>query len=405
MRNLAPALMPAAAALACLCGTLGFPQAAAAQKLDAAITIGHGARLWSEVLQEERRLLVYTPPHYEQSGERYPVLYLLDAEAQFRQATAVLQFLSSDNGRMPEMIVIGITNTRRTHDLTPAATTDEQRKEDPDAGGDGAFLRFLVDELQPWVDSHYRTQPYRVLVGHSLGGLFAVNALLSRPDAFNAYLAISPSLWFDERAPVARAEAGLGKLPAGTRFLRLSWADGEPWIRDSTQALVDWLKANPTPGVQWSSHYYAGDNHGTTPLHALYDGMEELFAGWELRYEADGADLPLDLAMIEAHAAKLSRTYGFPVKLNAYAIDTLAGRLLEKKDFEAAIDLLQKAVGDFPLNADLRQSLGDALAKAGRPDEAARAYREALDISLNDENTYVDPLQRYRESLRAITSR
>ncbi len=194
--------------------------------------------------------MIYTPPHYARSNQHYPVLYLLDAEAQFYQAAATLQFLGSDNGRIPEMILVGITNTRRIRDLTPTTQDPEQRKHHPDAGGADAFLKFLTDELTPWVNARYRTQPYRILVGHSLGGLFAVHALLVRPDSFQAYLAVSPSLWWDAQATVTEAKTALGTIPVGPHALYLSWGANEHTIRDSSQALLDWLQAHPSPTVQ-----------------------------------------------------------------------------------------------------------------------------------------------------------
>ncbi len=172
---------------------IGLCNSAWAQRLDSAVAIGQGSHIWSKTLQEERHLLIHLPPGYWHSDERYPVLFLLDAEAQFHHATGIVNFLGTDNGRIPEMIVVGVTNTNRTRDLTPATQDAEQRKDHPNAGGADAFLTFLADELRPWVNANYRTQPYRILVGHSLGGLFAVHSLLRRPDSFQPISRVSPS--------------------------------------------------------------------------------------------------------------------------------------------------------------------------------------------------------------------
>jgi predicted alpha/beta superfamily hydrolase len=381
----------------------GVPSPASAAKLDSAVVIGQSARIWSDTLQEERRVLIYLPPNYARSGQSYPVLYLLDAETQFHHSTGVLEFLASGNGRMPEMIIIGVTNTNRARDLTPKTLDPEILKEDRTVGGADAFLRFLADELAPWVNARHRTQPYRVLAGHSLGGLFAVHTLMTRPDAFQAYIAVSPSMWWDkERHNVERAKNELTKLLPGKRFLYLTWGDNEKVISETTQRLVDWLKANTPANLEWAHRYYPGDDHGTTPHRSLYDGLEKLFAGWTIPLEVDDVEQPLDLAAIEAHAAALSARYGYPIKPNPWAIGELADRLLEAKKPDEALALLRRNVREYPWSADAHEQLGRALEKLERPEEALLAYGEALRLGVDDESAYGDPEAEYREHVRKL---
>ena len=94
----------------------------------------------------------------------------------------------------------------RGRDLLPPTQNEDEVFVLPTMGGADAFLRFLSDELMPWMDGRYRTRPYAVLVGHSAGGLFAIHALTTRPDLFDAYIAISPALRRDDQRMVAQAE-------------------------------------------------------------------------------------------------------------------------------------------------------------------------------------------------------
>jgi predicted alpha/beta superfamily hydrolase len=382
------------------------PPRALAQKLDSNISIGQSAHLWSDTLQEERRVLIYLPPHYAHSGTSYPVLYLLDAESQFHHSTGIVQFLASDNGRMPEMIVVGVTNTNRRRDLTPVTHDPEQLKdesgESTGAGGADAFLKFLTDELAPWVDTRYRTAPYRVLSGHSFGGLFAVHALLTRPDAFQAYIAVSPSLWWDKQESLERAKAEIGKVPAGRNFLYLTWGDNEKNISDTTQALVDHLKAHPPANLQWSHRYYPGDDHGTTPHRSLYDGFEALFPDWALQFEINDVAQKFDLAAVESHYAKLSQRYGYTIKPSASAIGELADQLLEARQSEPALELLRRNVREYPWLTDVHVELADALEQQGRPEEALRSYEQALRLAVEDEHPYEDPVAEYRAKVRKL---
>lgn len=374
-------------------------------RVDGAIVIGESRQVWSQTLGEQRRVLIYLPPHYERSGLKYPVLYLLDAEAQFHSVTGVLHALASLNGRVPEMIVVGVTNTNRTRDLTPPAQHPEKLSTMQRAGG-GAddFLTFLADELAPWVDARYRTEPYRVLVGHSFGGLFAIHALLQRPASFQAYVAISPSLWWDERTPLARARAGLGSLPPGRRFLYLTWGDHEPTISETTGQLVDWLQAHPPAGLPWAHRYYRGEDHGTTPLRSLPDGLQAVFAGWQPSFHTpEGGERPLDMKQIEAHYSGLSARFGYPVAPSPEAIGWVARQAMERKDAETALAQLRRNVREFPWLADVHRELGKALEELGYRDEALSAYREALRRAIEDENPYRDPVEDYREQARRLS--
>ena len=152
-------------------------------------------RLKSEVLGEERIILVRTPSGYEAGNQRYPVLYMTDGDAHIGHTGATIEFLSR-NGRMSELIVVGITNTDRTRDLSPThvKTAAVAGVQFPTSGGADKFLKFIESELIPDIEKRYRVQPYRILAGHSLGGLFVVHAMLSRPELFNSYIRCEPGI-------------------------------------------------------------------------------------------------------------------------------------------------------------------------------------------------------------------
>ena len=184
------------AMLACLVGT-------ASATWDEEIVIGTRHTIKSTVLSEDRKLQIYTPESYVGGVEEYPVLYLLDGPQHFHHTTGGVDFLAR-NGRVPEMIVVAIANTNRTRDLTPTASAmlGDQKM----GGGANTFLKFLCEELGPWVDDNYRTRPRRVLVGHSFGGLFGVHSLITRPDYFHGIIAISPSMQWDDQHTVGQVE-------------------------------------------------------------------------------------------------------------------------------------------------------------------------------------------------------
>ena len=192
--------MAAAALLLSASAAGAQPAANAVTKLDV---------LYSDVLGEERTILVRTPPGYAASTIRYPVLYLTDGDAQIGHTAATVAFLAR-NGRMPEMIIVGVTNTDRTRDLTPTkaelAGAGGTVNQFPTSGGSDKFLAFFERELIPKIEAGYRTAPFRVFAGHSFGGLFATYAAVAKPDLFNALIAVSPTLFWDNDLPIRKTE-------------------------------------------------------------------------------------------------------------------------------------------------------------------------------------------------------
>jgi predicted alpha/beta superfamily hydrolase len=188
--------------------------------------------LHSTAVGEQRSMLVRTPPGYERGSDRYPVLYLTDGDRHIGHTSATVEYLA-ERGRMPEMIIVGISNTDRTRDLTPTKASlkeDGKVMELPTSGGADKFLEFIEKELIPHVEKTYRTQPYRVFAGHSFGGLFAVHALVTKPDLFHALISAAPSLHWDNALVVNRAEQLLTGRPelGRTLFVTLGDEPGEP---------------------------------------------------------------------------------------------------------------------------------------------------------------------------------
>ena len=174
------------------------------------ITIGETIQIQSKIMGEERTILVSTPRGYEQNSERFPALYMTDGPAHFLHTRGTVDFLNQ-NGLMPQVIIVAVTNTDRNRDLTPTNSAiiqgDGSKRELPTSGGASKFLDFFADELFGYIDSNYRTSPYRLFSGHSFGGLFALNATFTRPDLIQAVLAVSPNLLWDEEFSLRQAQA------------------------------------------------------------------------------------------------------------------------------------------------------------------------------------------------------
>jgi predicted alpha/beta superfamily hydrolase len=262
------------------------------------VTIGKIDSIFSPTLKEQRPYLVYTPPSYSDTTytkRGYPVLYLLDGDAHFHSVTGLLQILGTGVNAtfvVPEMIVVAIPNTNRMRDLTPTqAARDFEGKADTAlrmTGGGPKFLNFMKSELIPHIDATYRTAPYRVFVGHSLGGLMAFQALYTMPEVFNAYVAIDPSLWWDDRRLLKQAPAFFGKATAPGRTLFVTQANtlvatdtiDNPHY-NSIVRLNAIVEAGNASGVRYAFRYYPNDSHGSVPLISEYDALRFIFDGFQ----------------------------------------------------------------------------------------------------------------------------
>jgi uncharacterized protein len=341
------------------CLLLVLPALASAQRADAsAIVIGTTDSIWSPTLKEYRKFEVYTPPSYRDTThlpQKYPVLYLLDGDAHFHSVTGLIQILGTGvNGTfvVPEMIVVAIPNTDRTRDLTPTHVDKGPDGKPAPAfrttGGMPNFFTFIKSELIPRIESSYRAAPYRMLVGHSLGGIATIDALYTMPETFNAYVAIDPSLWWDNRVLLNRAKNFFGKpgLAGKTLFVgqanTLSAADTADNIHyNSIIRFNRILEEYNKSGLRYGYKYYPDDDHGSVPLIAEYDALRFIFAPYKLNL-ARALESP---SYVKEHFAALSATMGYTMQPPEQMVDLLAHVELGQ-DTTKAIEL-------FQLDADL----------------------------------------------------
>ncbi len=158
------------------------------------VAIGQLYQINSPTLTEDRSYRVYLPASYRwAANRRYPVLYVLDGRTRFGHTATAVEALAAA-GDIPEMIVVAIDSTeQRTRDFTPT------NSEAIAGGGADKYRRFLSTELVPAIEQEYRANGYRVLAGHSLGGLFVLHVLSAEPSLFQAYVALAPTLDWDKQ--------------------------------------------------------------------------------------------------------------------------------------------------------------------------------------------------------------
>lgn len=206
--------------------------------------------LTSITLGEARVINVYTPPGYDSAAAAaYPVVYMPDggvAEDFPHIANTIDSLIAL--GVIEPVIVVGIENTERRRDLTGPTAVAGDSTIAPRVGASAAFRGFIRDELMPEIRTRYRASDETTIVGESLAGLFIVETFLLEPTLFDNYIALSPSLWWNDSELVRTAGSRLGSLAGLERTLYLTSAD-EAEIAAGTASLAGTLAANAVPGL------------------------------------------------------------------------------------------------------------------------------------------------------------
>jgi predicted alpha/beta superfamily hydrolase len=330
----------------------------------------------SSVLGEERTILVRTPPGYETNNLKYPVFYMTDGDAHIEHTASTIQFLAR-NGRMSEMIVVGITNTDRGRDLTPTKATGPNAAQFATAGGADNFLKFIETELIPEIEKRYRVQPYRTLAGHSLGGLFVVHTLITRPELFNSYVAVSPSLQWSDHATLKRAEEFFKnrKELRTTLFTSLGNEPGD--IGKDFIAFKELLGTTKIKGFEWEAQQMTDEDHGSVVLRSHYSGLRKVYDGWQMPRDPATGAVAGGLKGADEHYKWLSEKFGYAIPTPEVLINLIGYQFLLGGKPEEAIATFKTNIERYPKSANVYDSLAEAYEKGGQLELATPLYEKA----------------------------
>lgn len=237
----------------------------------------------------EYKLYVSLPEDYQNSEQKYPVLYLLDADYSFAIAKNIVDHLAQRN-HLQDVIVIGIAyagenqyRLNRTRDYTPTNSDEPvsfQEIQREYSGGGPVFSVFIEQELIPYIEENYRVTDSRTLTGHSYGGLFTAWILLTKPYLFDGYIIISPSLWYDDKL-LFRLDEKLSSFR--DRDIRIYAAVGEREINENwnmprdLNEFVELLKELNNPKLQVNKGIGVNETHNSIFPFGLSNGIRFVF--------------------------------------------------------------------------------------------------------------------------------
>ncbi|MEP1384698.1 MAG: alpha/beta hydrolase-fold protein [Paraglaciecola sp.] len=325
------------------------------------IVIGESKELKSDTLDEVRPYKVYTPAHYNDErfpDQKYPVIYLLDGEKYFHAFSGIVSSSAGSNlPHIPEAIVVAIDNTNRSRDLTPS-----KAKMPFESGGASKFESFIKDELMPSINSEYRTLDYNILVGHSFGGLFALNTLYTNSELFNAYIVIDPSLWWDEGKLLKGYLKDYSQIKNKQRVYFASANSFNLIDKPNPQLIahykakgrfIDVVEKNLDKEFVFESKVYEKDDHGSVVLPAFVHGLRSIFKGFSL----NARELLKDQSILKTNYDNFSNALGFEFKPQAFYIDSLATMAKKRNNTKVATVLDKVNQTYYPSNEYLKEKL------------------------------------------------
>ena len=372
------------------------------------IVIGVTDSVQSNILGENRKIWIHVPGGNADSKERFPVVYVLDGEGHFSSVVGMIQQLSTINGNTmcPKMMVVGIPNTDRTRDLTPTHIDADPPFMDSTfsktSGGGENFIAFIEKELMPHIEKKYPVASYKMLIGHSFGGLAVMQTFVHHNDLFNSYICIDPSMWWDKEKLLKQTQKVLMEKKFEGKSLYLGIAntledgmDIKKVQKDTSQEtkhirsilkLQAAFEKNKNNGLNYQGKYYPEDTHGSVPLITEYDALRHFFDFFPLKLGMkDFTDSTGILATkYQNHYARLSKKMGYQIKPDEGEINYMGYDFLGRKKYKTARNLFKLNVENYPESFNVYDSYGDYFIAMGDTANAIIQLKKALAIKENE---------------------
>jgi predicted alpha/beta superfamily hydrolase len=378
------------------------------------LVIAKRIKINSTVLGEERTIYISTPNGYDNSKDSYQVLYVIDG------VTGVIGLVNylSDYGVCPQLIIVSINETNSTRDMFPSNPKYSRgtqptkpwyhQKEDNELrvqrsgekiGEADNFLSFIETELFPYIEKNYRTLPYRICCGHSKGGLCVTHAFLSHTNLFNAYIALNPSLYWDDGLIMKTAEEKLAGLYFKRKLFYFDIGGNEtPSTIGDAFTFAQTIRTNASTDLRWKFDYLPNEGHGSGTATGIINALKFIYDGWTFdtnKIKTDG------FGAIDSFYKSQSDKYGYEITYNVGLLNSFGWSYIRAGKAEEAIKVFKENIRRFPNSPDAYNFLGEGYLAAGNIEMAINSYEKAVELATTFKNGNIDFLKRRIESIKA----
>lgn len=378
------------------------------------LVIAKNLKINSTVLGEERAIYISVPPDYSNSKESYPVLYVLDGW------TGVIGLANnlSEYGLCPEMIVVVIEQVNPGRDLFPSqpkymrgfhpAKSWYNIKEENElvlapkceiCGQADKYLSFIESELVPFIDKNYRTLPYRICSGHSMGALCVTHAFLSHTNLFNSFIALSPPLYWDDGLLLRTAEEKL--LGKNLKYKQIYFSIGEkedPSTIADAHSFANILKVKASVDLKWKLDYQQNEDHGSGAINGIINGLRFIYDGW--RYDSDIMKAGGILA-IDNFYKNLTEKYGYQISPDVDTFNSIGWSVMMDGKQDEAFKIFEENTNRHPNSSSAYRYLAEGYLKANNIEMAVKTYEKALILATNASDENIDFIRQRLDSLKA----
>lgn len=362
--------------------------------------------LYSKILSESRKVYIQIPANYNPSeNQKYPVAIILDGEILLPTVSDLQNYYSG--GYTPEMVLVGIANDKnRVRDLTTSTITTKYGMPFEEKNGEAdKFRNFISKELIPFIENKYPVTNYRTLIGHSYGGLFTISTLVHQPNLFANYLAIDPSLDWDNQKLLKEAQNKLASQEyqgkalfmslSGQLHMQNSTITIDNVMKDTTDytlfsrsniAFSELVKQEAENGLFFEWKFYPEDIHGTVSFPSIMDGLISLFEWYQMENtdKINSFDTPKDelYQIIKNREQKLNKHFGYSEPPYPEELLNMSGYMnIDMGQPKKAKMFFEFAIEYYPKSANAYDSMADYYERNGDNENAIKYVTKAFEIS------------------------
>jgi len=357
------------------------------------IVIGNKVKMYSDIFDKEIEFSVHIPENYDESKQRYPVLYT--CLTQFELVCGIVKNLYTSY-LIPETIVINI-DTYEYGYLTPTSV-----ERNLSWGKADQFLQFFKEDLFPFIDSTYRTHPYRIIYSGALGGVFTLYSIIAKPDIFNAGIAPIPWIIYDRENKylINNTESFLNKNKYHN-FLYIAM-DNEFEVLQDLETFVKVLRRLPQKGFEWEYHFWPEEDHYSTGTRSLHSGLRSLYKEWNT--------IPVEIAhqgleQIKKHEIYLNKKFGYEIGISLNALWWVGQEHIKNEQYDKAIDIFKYRVKKESNNSFFYIDLGIAYERDNQLQLAKETYEKAYNIEVSSSKPQIKRIKRIKNFLDNINKK
>jgi len=344
-----------------------------AQEDGTPVSIGTYRKLHSQILNEDRTLLVNLPRGYNATTIHYPVLYILyggQVQGYFAETVHIVDRLS-EASKIPDMIIVGVKNVDRYRDNLPINRNGEP-------GGAENFLKFFTKELIPFIDQTYRTKDFRILLGSQAGATFSVYTLMEKPALFRVNIITNPFWNRSIRDYLLTKASDFFNLEGRLKnflFITYNTGDDNEETMKYLQKFTTLVEKGKRSGLTLILNPLEESGDYMIPSPGLKKGLITFFKEYKFPNEIEIGGL-IDL---KQYYQRLSKNYGYKIDIPGFTLIRRGDKLEERQKFEEAKMVYEYVVEKYPHDLNSYARLAELYRRMGNYKRSINYYKQFLE--------------------------